>query len=76
MILYIIVSEFLLGIFNIKLSDFVDVKPLEKLAEEVSIILGYDLEDFVVTITFFLFFSQCFVIAEPVQFKKKKDNTT
>ncbi|UJR22135.1 hypothetical protein I4U23_025199 [Adineta vaga] len=35
------------------------VKPLEKLAEEVSIILG-----------------QSFVIDEPIQFKKKKDNTT
>ncbi|CAF1041882.1 unnamed protein product [Adineta ricciae] len=35
-----------------------NVKPLEKLAEEVSIILG-----------------QSFVLNEPVQFKKKKDNT-
>ncbi|CAM4745944.1 unnamed protein product [Rotaria magnacalcarata] len=46
--------------FNKPIFDIIyhNVKPLEKLAEEVSIILG-----------------QCFVVGEPVQFKKKKDNT-
>ncbi|CAF1086337.1 unnamed protein product [Adineta steineri] len=46
--------------FNKPIFDIIyhNVKPLEKLAEEVSIIL-----------------SQSFVINEPIQFKKKKDNT-